>query len=136
MTRLLYFTRTQERRREGIFIVVEEKIWMECHLMRVDKGAKRIMDLDLILDFGEIWCIKCRDWWEWGASKIRFFYSYCNSLQSQIQKIISYSILIGIVLFLCSNWSLGRLVSRKINFIHRFKIFWEISTKWWEEIIW
>ena len=34
---------------------------MECHLMRVDKGAKRIMDLDLILDFGEIWCIKCRD---------------------------------------------------------------------------
>ena len=135
MTRLLYFTRTQERRREGIFIVVEEKIWMKCHLMRVDKGAKRIMNLDLILNFGEIWCIKCRDWWKWGASKIRFFCSYCNSLQSQIQKIISYSILIGIVLFLCSNWSLGCLVSRKINFIHRFKIFWEISMKWWAKVI-
>ena len=135
MTRLLYFTRTQERRREEIFIVVKEKIWMECHLMRVDKGAKRIMDLDLNLDFGEIWCIKCRDWWEWGASKIRFFRSYCNSLQSQIQKIISYSILIRIVLFLCSKWSPGCLIFGKINLIHRFKIFWEISTKWWTEVI-
>ena len=27
--------------------------------MRVDKGSKRIMNLDLILDFGEIWYIKC-----------------------------------------------------------------------------
>ena len=30
---------------------------MECHLVRVDKGKKRIMNLDLILDFGEIWYI-------------------------------------------------------------------------------
>ena len=37
---------------------------MESHLMRVDKGSKRIMNLDLILDFAEIWCIKYRDWWE------------------------------------------------------------------------
>ena len=33
---------------------------MEDHLMRVDKGSKRIINLDLILDFGEILCIKCR----------------------------------------------------------------------------
>ena len=48
MTRLLYFPRTQEMRRDGVFacfgieesevyIVVMEKIWMESHLMRVDK---------------------------------------------------------------------------------------------------
>ena len=37
---------------------------MECHLMRVDKGLKKIMNLDLVLDFGEILCIKCRDWWK------------------------------------------------------------------------
>ena len=50
MTRLLYFTKTQERRRErffdvpwnrggGVYIVVVEKIWMEDHLMRVDKES-------------------------------------------------------------------------------------------------
>ena len=50
MTRLLYFTRTQERRRDGVFvcfginergvyIVMVEKIRMECHLMRVDKES-------------------------------------------------------------------------------------------------
>ena len=139
MTRLLNFTRTQERRigsfcvlewkRGGgweVYIVAVEKIWMECHLMKVDKGSKRIMNLNLILDFGKILCIKCRDWWEWGASKIRFSCNYCNSLQSQIQKIISYLILIGIILFLCSNWGFGCLVSGKINLIHKFKIFWEI----------
>ena len=48
MTRLLYFTRTQERRREevfvyfgmeerGVYIVVIEKILIEGHLMRFDK---------------------------------------------------------------------------------------------------
>ena len=86
MTRLLYFTRTQERRRDEIFIVVKEKIWMECHLMRVDKGAKRIMDLDLILDFGEIWCIKCRDWWEWGASKIWFSIATITACKVKFKK--------------------------------------------------
>ena len=30
--------------------------------MRVDKGSKRIMNLDPILNFGKNWCIKCRDW--------------------------------------------------------------------------
>ena len=50
MTRLLNFTRIQERRREGVFvcfgmkemrgyIVVVEKILMEGHLMRVDKES-------------------------------------------------------------------------------------------------
>ena len=37
---------------------------MEGHLIMVDKGSKRIMNLDLILDFEKIWCIKCIDWWE------------------------------------------------------------------------
>ena len=124
-----------EWRRGGVYIVVMEKIWMKYLLMRVDKGSKRIINLDLILEFGEIWYIKCRDWWEWGASKIRFSCSYCNSLWSQIQKVISYLILIVIALFLCSHWSLGCLVSRKINLIYRFNIFWEISMKWWEEVI-
>ena len=31
---------------------------MKCHLMRVDKGSKGIMNLDPILNFGESWCIK------------------------------------------------------------------------------
>ena len=51
MTRLLNFTRTQEKRREGdffvclgmkergVYIVVVEEIWMEGHLMRVDKES-------------------------------------------------------------------------------------------------
>ena len=50
MTRLLYFTRTQERRRDGVFvcfginergvyILLVEEIRMECHLMRVDKES-------------------------------------------------------------------------------------------------
>ena len=28
-----------EWRREGVYIVVVEKIWMQCHLMRVDKES-------------------------------------------------------------------------------------------------
>ena len=51
ITRLLNFTRTQERGRDEVFcvslewrkwrvyIVVMEEIWMECHLMRVDKKS-------------------------------------------------------------------------------------------------
>ena len=37
---------------------------MEDHLMKVDKGSKRIMNLDHILVFRENWCIKCGGWWE------------------------------------------------------------------------
>ena len=29
-----------------------------------NKGWQRIMNLDLILAFGKIWCIKWKDWWE------------------------------------------------------------------------
>ena len=103
------------------------------------QGLKSIMNLDPILDFGESWCIKCRDWWEWWVNKIQFSRSYYNSLQSQItkkkKKIISYSILTEIISFLCSNWSPGYLVSGKINLIRRFKILWEILMKWWVEVI-
>ena len=59
MTKLLYFTRTQERRREGGLYNsgrenMDGRSFNEC--------CKRIMNLDLNLAFGEIWCIKCRDW--------------------------------------------------------------------------
>ena len=47
--------------RERVYIVVMKKIWIEGYLMRVDKGSKIIMNLDPILNFGENWCIKCRD---------------------------------------------------------------------------
>ena len=51
MTRLLNFIRTQEKRREeiflyalewkrgGVYIIVVEEIWMESHLMKVDKES-------------------------------------------------------------------------------------------------
>ena len=45
-----------------------------------NEGWQRIMNLDLILAFGEIWCIKWKDWWEWGANKARFSRSCCNSI--------------------------------------------------------
>ena len=38
--------------------------------MRVDKGSKRIMNLDITSVFRESWCINCGGWWEWGASKM------------------------------------------------------------------
>ena len=48
--------------------------------MPFNEGWQRIMNLDFILAFEEIWCIKCGDWWEWGASKVRFSRSRCNSI--------------------------------------------------------
>ena len=45
-----------------------------------NEGWQRIMNLDLILALGEIWCIKWKDWWEWGASQVRFSRSCYNSL--------------------------------------------------------
>ena len=48
--------------------------------MSFNKGWQRIMNLDLILAFGEILCIKWKDWWEWGASQVRFSRNCCNSL--------------------------------------------------------
>ena len=41
---------------------------------------QKIMNLVLILALGEIWCIKWKDWWEWGASQVRFSRNCCNSL--------------------------------------------------------
>ena len=34
-----------------------------------NEGWEKIMNLDLILVLGKIWCIKWKDWWEWGASQ-------------------------------------------------------------------
>ena len=45
-----------------------------------NEGWQRIMNLVLILVLGEIWCIKWKDWWEWGASQIQFSRNCCNSL--------------------------------------------------------
>ena len=45
-----------------------------------NEGWQRIMNLVLILALGEIWCIKWKDWWEWGASQVRFSRNCCNSL--------------------------------------------------------
>ena len=32
--------------------------------MPFNEGWQRIMNLNLILALGEIWCIKWKDWWE------------------------------------------------------------------------
>ena len=53
--------------------------WENMNEMPFDEGWQRIVNLNLILAFQEIWCIKCRDWWKWGARKIRFSRNYCNS---------------------------------------------------------
>ena len=45
-----------------------------------NEGWQRIMNLVLILALGEIWCIKWKDWWEWGASQVLFSRNCCNSL--------------------------------------------------------
>ena len=73
MTRLLYFTRTQERRREGGFLYA---FWNEgegglyssggenMNGRPFNEGRQRITNPVLILALGEIWCIKWKDWWE------------------------------------------------------------------------
>ena len=63
MTRLLYSTRTQERRRGGLYNS-SGKNMNEMSFNEVDKESKEIMNLDPISDFGASRCIKCRDWWE------------------------------------------------------------------------
>ena len=37
----------------GVYVVVVEKIWMRGHSMRVDKGWKKIMNLDPIYSLGK-----------------------------------------------------------------------------------
>ena len=73
MTRLLNFTRTQEKRRDrGFFVCFEmnergglySNSGENINRMPFNEGWQRIMNLNLILALGEIWCIKWKDWWE------------------------------------------------------------------------
>ena len=41
--------------------------------MPFNRGWQKIMNLDLILALGKIWCIKWKDWWEWEASQNSVF---------------------------------------------------------------
>ena len=129
----------EERRWKGVYIVVVKRIWMEWHLMRVDKWSKRIMNLDPILVFRESWSIKFGGWWEWWASKMSktsvFPVTPITVFRANFKKIIYFSILITTASFLHSNWSPRCLVSGKINLTYRLKIFWEISMKWWAKVI-
>ena len=125
----------EERRWKGVYIVVVKRIWMEWHLMRVDKWLKRIINLDPILVFRESWSIKFGGWWEWWASKMSktsvFPVTPITVFRANFKKIIYFSILITNTSFLHSNWSPRCLVSGKINLTYRLTIFWEISMKWW-----
>ena len=76
---------------------------MENHLMRVDNRSKGIMNLDPISDLRKTNALNVEIGKSDEQAKFGFSPSYCNSPQSQIQKIISYSILIGIISLLCSN---------------------------------
>ena len=70
MTRLLNFTRTQKRRRERVFVCfgMKERGGLysnggeNINRMPFNEGWQRIMNLNLILALGEIWCIKWKDW--------------------------------------------------------------------------
>ena len=70
MTRLLNFPRTQERRRERVFVCfgMNEKGGIyssgggNMNGRPFNESWQRIMNLDLILAFGEILCIKWKDW--------------------------------------------------------------------------
>ena len=73
MTRLYNFTRTQETRRDGVFLCALElrkggglynSDGENINGMPFNESWQRIMNLDLILAFEEIGCIKCIDWWE------------------------------------------------------------------------
>ena len=75
-----------EKRERGLCFGMEERGGLHnsggesMNEMSFNEGWQRIMNLDLILAFGEIGCIKCRDWWEWGANKNWISRSYCNNL--------------------------------------------------------
>ena len=46
-----------------------------------NEGWQKIMNLVLILALREILCIiKWKNWWEWGASQVRFSRNCCNNL--------------------------------------------------------
>ena len=56
-----------------------------------NEGWQRIMNLDLILAFGEIKCIKFRDWWEWRVLRYKFsslkFFSPLTKIPTQVHKL-------------------------------------------------
>ena len=68
MTRLFNFIRTQEKKRDEVFVSWNE--WERgiyssgggnMNGKPFNEGWQRIMNVDLILAFGNIWCIKCGD---------------------------------------------------------------------------
>ena len=69
MIRLFNFTRTQEKRRDGVFacfwINEREGLYSSSggnmNGRPFNEGWRRNMNLDLILALGEIWCIKWKD---------------------------------------------------------------------------
>ena len=78
-----YSTSLELKRREegGIFVCFEMKEIRGLYSSgrgnmngrSFNEGWQRIMNLDLILTLEEIWCIKWKDWWEWGASQNSVF---------------------------------------------------------------
>ena len=54
--------------------------------MSFNECWQRIMNLDIILAFGEIKCIKFRDWWEWGASKFGFPVAILTACRANFKK--------------------------------------------------
>ena len=76
---------------------------MEGHLMKVDKGSKRIMNLDSILDFGEVGALNLEIGESEEQAKFDFSVVTVTACRAKFKKIISSSILIGIVSFLYSN---------------------------------
>ena len=88
--------------------------------MRVDKGSKRIVNLDSISNFGKSWCIKCRDWWDDEQAKFDFLVAIVTACREKFKNNIllnsdrNYRVL---VLKLNSEC----LVFGKINLTHRFK---------------
>ena len=62
--------KTQEKRRDGVFVCLgmNERGGIyssgegNMNGRPFNKGWQRIMNLDLILAFGKIWCIKWKDW--------------------------------------------------------------------------
>ena len=47
--------------------------WGNINGRPFNESWQRIMNLDLILAFGKFWCIKWKDWWEWGVSQNSVF---------------------------------------------------------------
>ena len=119
MTKLLSFTRTQERRRKGFFCLSwNEWEWGiyssgggNMNGRSFNEGWQRIMNLDLILAFGEIWCIKA----VFGSCKsISGKYSIFRKCYFPERKIIS-------CVWLSQNSFYGKLISVFGSFKHFYR---------------